>query len=263
MTITTNEGFPPRNKKFSANQVFHWLSRRWMLLFSLLYGLYVGLPFLAPVFMKLGWEAPAKGIYFIYSFFCHQLPQRSLFFFGEQSMYPLGTIQTAWENTLNPLVLRQFIGNVELGWKVAWSDRMISMYTSILIFAWLWYPLRKKLKPANIWIFFILIMPMAVDGVTHFLSDFAGFGQGFRDTNLWLSDLTNNQFSAGFYAGDALGSFNSWMRFITGTVFGLGVVWFGFPILAEEMTSLITSLENRLSRAAASGEAAVEGQAAD
>jgi hypothetical protein len=31
--------------------------------------------------------------------------------------------------TDNPLVLRQFVSSPELGWKVAWSDRMISLYT--------------------------------------------------------------------------------------------------------------------------------------
>ena len=65
------------------------------------------------------------------------------------------------------------------------------------------------------------------------ISDFAGIGQGFRDTNLWLADLTNYQFSAGFYAGDALGSFNSWMRLLSGLFFGIGVVLFGFPYLNE------------------------------
>jgi hypothetical protein len=41
--------------------------------------------------------------------------------------------------------------------------------------------------------------------------------------------LTNNGFSATFYAGDALGSFNSLMRFITGLLAGLGIVWLAFP----------------------------------
>jgi hypothetical protein len=57
----------------------------------------------------------------------------------------------------------------------------------------------------------------------------AGIGQGFRDSNLWLAVITNNALSASFYVGDALGSFNSWMRFITGLLAGLGIVWFVFP----------------------------------
>ena len=66
-------------------------------------------------------------------------------------MYSLEEIQTVWQETINPMVLRQFIGNPEMGWKVAWSDRMVSMYASILVFAWLWYPLRKRLKLLPWW----------------------------------------------------------------------------------------------------------------
>ena len=63
------------------------------------------------------------------------------------------------------------------------------------------------------------------------MSDFAGLGQGFRDTNQWLALLTNHAFPATFYAGDALGSFDSIMRFITGLLAGLSIVWFAFPHL--------------------------------
>jgi len=45
--------------------------------------------------------------------------------------------------------------------------------------------------------------------------------------------LTGNTFPATFYVGDALGSFNSWMRLITGILFALGVVWFIFPYLGR------------------------------
>lgn len=79
-------------------------------------------------------------------------------------MVSLHEIQYAWQNTINPLVLRQFIGNSEMGWKVAWSDRMVFMYTSILLFAWIWYPLRKKIKPLPWWGFLLFLVPMGVDG---------------------------------------------------------------------------------------------------
>ena len=66
---------------------------------------------------------------------------------------------------------------------------------------------------------------------THTVSDCAGIGQGFRDTNAWLAAITNNSFHASFYAGDALGSFNSMMRFLTGVLAGLGMVWLSFPYI--------------------------------
>lgn len=205
----------------------------WITLFGVIAGGYVLLPFLAPALMAIGWSGPAKAIYFIYSFLCHQLPERSYFLFGPKLTYPLSEVQAAWQNTTNPLILRQFIGNPEMGWKVAWSDRMVSMFTSIWIFGLLWYPLRRRLPSLPIWGLAIFLLPMALDGTSHFISDFWGIGQGFRDTNLWLAILTNHALAATFYAGDAWGSFNSLMRLLTGVSFGLGIVWFGFPYLND------------------------------
>ena len=74
---------------------------------------------------------------------------------------------------------------------------------------------------------------MILDGGAHMISDFAGIGQGFRDTNQWLAILTNHSLPATFYAGDAIGSFNSFMRLITGFLAGLGIVWFAFPYMEE------------------------------
>lgn len=213
----------------NIDQIVHWLSRHWIAVVNVLVGFYVIVPFLAPAFMAAGWTIPGKAIYWVYSFLCHQLPERSYFLFGPKISYTLPEIQSAWQDTYTIAVLRQFIGNAQMGWKVAWSDRMISFYTSIWFFAVAWFPLRRKVKPLSWWGFFLLLLPMALDGGTHMISDFFGMGQGFRDSNLWLAALTNNFLPATFYAGDVLGSFNSWMRNITGLLAGLGVVWLVFP----------------------------------
>lgn len=213
--------------------IFQWIGSHWVETFLLVYGAWVFIPFLAPVFMRLGWDGAGRAVYFVYSFFCHQLPERSFFFFGARPMYSLAEIQAAWQDTINPIVLRQFVGNETMGWKVAWSDRMISFYTSVWLFATLWWPFRRKIKPLAWWGFVLLLLPIALDGGTHMLSDFAGIGNGFRDTNTWLAVLTNNSLSATFYAGDALGSFNSLMRFITGLLAGLAIVWLAFPYIFQ------------------------------
>lgn len=213
--------------------ILDWISNHWFAAFLIVYGVWVWLPFLAPILMKLGLTTAGNITYFIYSFFCHQLPERSLFFFGEKTMYPLAEIQAAWQDTSNPMILRKFVGNEAMGWKIAWSDRMISFYTSIWLFALAWWPLRRKLKPVSWWVFALLLLPMIVDGSTHALSDLAGIGLGFRDTNQWLVALTNNALSPAFYAGDALGSFNSWARLISGLLAGLGLVWLAFPYIYQ------------------------------
>jgi uncharacterized membrane protein len=223
-------------------RIIYNLSRRWIIVFGIILGLYAGLPFLAPVFMKLGWDNPARLIYIIYSLLCHQLPQRSYFLFGPKLTYSLPVIQSAWQNTVDPIVLRQFIGNSGMGWKVAWSDRMVSMFISIWLFGLLWWPLRHRLKPLPWWGLVLFLLPMAVDGTSHLISDLAGIGQGFRDTNIWLATLSLNAFPASFYAGDAWGSFNSLMRLLTGVLFGLGVVWFSFPFINEAFSETQRSL---------------------
>jgi uncharacterized membrane protein len=214
-----------------------------VLLFALGYGAFVLLPFLAPALMQIGWQNPANAIYFVYSFLCHQLPERSYFLFGPKLMVSLPEIQAAWQNTLNPLVLREFIGNPQMGWKVAWSDRMVSLYASIWVFGLLWYPLRHRIKPLIWWGLVLLVLPLAIDGTTHLISDLAGFGQGFRDSNAWLVLMTQNRFPVSFYAGDAWGSFNAWLRLLTGVIFGLGVVWFGFPYIDQAFSDLSQARE--------------------
>ena len=213
--------------------IFDRISNHWFETFLIIYGIWVWLPFLAPVFMKLGLTTPGNVVYFIYSFFCHQLPERSFFFFGERTMYSLGQIQAAWQDTANAMILRKFIGNEIMGWKVAWSDRMISFYTSVWLFALAWWPLRRKAKPLSWWAFLLFLLPMIIDGSTHVVSDLAGIGLGFRDTNQWLVVLTNNALPMSFYAGDALGSFNSWTRWISGLLAGLGIVWLVFPYILQ------------------------------
>lgn len=205
--------------------------RHWFAIFLIIYGLWVWTPFFAPLFMHIGWDGAGKAIYFIYSFFCHQLPERSFFLFGEKSMYSLSEIQSAWQDTINPMILRRFIGNETMGWKIAWSDRMVSFYTSVWLYTVIWLPFRKKIKPLSFLGFALFLAPLVLDGSTHMISDFAGIGQGFRDTNQWLAALTNNALPSSFLIGDALGSFNSWARIITGLLAGLGIVWLAFPTL--------------------------------
>ena len=83
---------------------------------------------------------------------------------------------------------------------------------------------------------------MAIDGTTHFISDLAGITQGFRYTNEWLTMLTNNAFIPTFYAGNAFGSFNFWMRLLSRSLFGLGLAWFGFPYLEKAAVNVTNDL---------------------
>jgi uncharacterized membrane protein len=208
----------------------HWLAL--VLTALLVFGLG---PFLAPVAMAAGWTAVGKALYAIYSPFCHQLPQRSWFLFGEQLTYTLDEIYQVYPYT-DAWRLRQFYGTADMGWKVAWSDRMISFYTMTPIFGLLYAALRRRLRPLSWQLLVLALMPLFLDGVSHVANDlFYGVaGGGFRDTNSWLAFLTGDAWP-GFYAGDHVGTFNWWMRLVTGMLAAWGLAFWAFPWLDQWM----------------------------
>jgi uncharacterized membrane protein len=225
----------------AAAKINEWFSKHWLFTFNAAWGIFVILPWLAPVLMEMGLIWPGKAIYFIYNFFCHQLPERSWFLFGPQFSYPQVEIAQAWGVSMsemgNEFFRRQFIGTPELGWKVAWSDRMVSMYGGIFLFGLGYALLRKigiKVKGFSWWVFLLLIMPMALDGTTHLIND--ALRLDFRQTNRWAVFITGNAFPAEFYVDDMWGSLNSLLRLVTGLLFGLAVVGFLWPIMDREFS---------------------------
>jgi len=229
------------NGTSASYHINRWFEHHWLLTFNAIWGVFVALPFLAPLLMAAGLTLPARAFYMMYSFLCHQLPERSWFLFGSQFSYTQEQIATAWGVTVadisNEMIRRQFIGTPELGWKVAWSDRMVAMYTSIFLFGLLYALLRQwGTKPKGFswkWLL-ILIIPMAVDGSTHLVNDVLQLD--FRDVNQWAMWLTGGLFPVEFYAGDMFGSLNSLLRIITGLLFGLGVVGFLWPLMDREFS---------------------------
>ena len=212
------------------NQTAAGLLQHWLLAVNVLMGIYVLTPFAAPILMKVGLAPQGQAIYSVYSTQCHQLPERSFFLFGQSFTYPIDRINGARGST-DVLTLRQFIGNDGMGYKVAWSDRMVSLYTSLWLGSLLYALLRSRIKPLPLLLVALLLVPIFVDGSTHFLSDLQGIGQGFRDTNDWLRALTSGVFPPSFYAGDGWGSFNSLTRLWTGILAGLALAWAVFPRL--------------------------------
>jgi len=224
----------------AVNQFARGLARHWLLFVNVIFDGSVLAPFAAPVFMALGATQAANAIYFVYGLLCHQLPQRSFFLLGVKISYSLAEIGSVWQYD-GILTLRQFIGNSTMGWKVAWSDRMVAMDGGLWVGSLLYALLRKHLPRLSpiAWLL-LAIVPMALDGFSHMINDVvAGIsGTGFRDTNAWLQVLTGNIFPANFYAGDALGSFNSLARLVTGALFGLTTIWLIYPFIETAMRDL-------------------------
>jgi uncharacterized membrane protein len=228
-----------------------WVSRYWLGTFIVLYGALVLTPFLAPVLMESGATGAADAVYFFYSFLCHQLPERSIFFFGQKAMYSFAEVKAVW--SLDGFAgLRQFIGSPEMGYKVAWSDRMISTYGGIWLGGLLYALGGKRLPRLSPVLWLVLgVLPIGIDGLTHMANDVVAgtTGLGFRDTNTWLQLLTGNLLPPSFYAGDSLGSFNSWARWVTGLLFGVTTVLAFFPLIQSAMLDLAHQSELMLRRA--------------
>lgn len=229
-------------RKVKVVEATRWLLRRWLVIFIMIFGVLNILPFLAPVAMKLNLKPLGDVIYTMYAPLCHQMAQRSLFLFGDQLMYAPDQfpLELTADLTTDMFLLRQFNGNELLGWKVAWSDRMVYMYgttwLAAAMFAVLTRYRHRHIKRISWWLLILLLLPMVVDGLTHMQSDFTGgIRGGYRYTNEWLIQLIGESLPRRFYEGDAFGSFNSWMRLISGIGFGLGIIWFTFPALEQEM----------------------------
>lgn len=238
---------PPRVRFVMAME---WVFRHWLEIWLLLFSLYNILPYLAPLAMTSGAEPVGNTIYNAYAIVSHQFAHRSLFFFGESLMYTPDELPIELTDDVftNESRMRAFRGNETLGWKVAWSDRLMTMYGSALIASWATYFLRKRenFRPLSRSIMLILVAPLILDGITHWLSDFDGLVTGFRWHNAWLATLTANIFSESFYVGDGIGSFNSWARLITGLLFGIGLMGWGLGIAETYFRKNADTLKTRL-----------------
>lgn len=217
------------------------LTSHWLLVLNLFLGMFVIMPWVAPTLMAIGYEGPGRLIHFAYSFVCHQLPQRSFFLFGREASYTMTEIMTVWPNA-DIVGLRQFIGTTEMGYKVAYSDRMVAIHTTLWIAGLLFAFVRRRFRPLPFLWYVALIMPLALDGTSHLINDVLGLS--FRDSNAWLHAFTGGIFPTTFYAGDALGSFNSWMRLLTGTIFGLASAWLIYPLLERAFAEVHAALES-------------------
>lgn len=149
-----------------------FLPRHWLFAVNVLVGIYAFLPFIAPALLSAGLTAPAAAIYHVYSYLCHQRPDRSWFLFGEQMAY------CQRDAVIYPLA---FLAGVAFSW-------------------------RRSIRPLSLLWYFILILPIAVDGTT----------QAFL-----LRESTPA------------------LRAITGALFGVATVWLCYPYVQKVMDESI------------------------
>jgi uncharacterized membrane protein len=113
-----------------------WFSRHWLLLFNCVFGLYAGLPVLAPLLMSWGQTRLANVIYFVYQFQCHQMPSRSY-----------------------------FIGRFQVGL----CQRDLAIYGGACLAGIAFSLVRNRVRSLPIPVWLVLVAPLALDGVTQLL----------------------------------------------------------------------------------------------
>lgn len=208
-----------------------WFSRHYLALINIILALYVFLPILAPVMMKLGQAGPAKTIYGLYRPLCHQLAYRSFFLFGEQTNYPLDVpadsdrlsySQVSGNPGEDMQLASAFIGNEGAGYKIALCQRDIAIYGALLLFGLIFVFARRKFKPLAWWLWVLLaIGPMGVDGVWQLVS----------------------QMQLSFLNWLPVHESTPLLRALTGAAFGWFTAWFGFPTIEESVYGERINLE--------------------
>jgi uncharacterized membrane protein len=180
--------------------------------------------------MKLGAISVGNLLYDLYGNISHQYAHRSVFLYGEQLAYAPEDLPVtlSGEYAADFHALREFRGNAEVGWKMAWSDRLAAMFGSMLVVFVAFAIFRWKRFP--LWLGILLVLPLILDGATHYAADYDGMVGNWRYDNGWLASLTGHAFAESFYVGDTIGTFNSWMRWITGILFGIGFFGWGLPV---------------------------------
>lgn len=225
----------------SIDRLVYWISRHWLAIFNTMVAIYVGLPLLAPVLMSVGASAPARVIYTIYSPLCHQMASRSFFLFGEQAAYPraiAGTSLTPIEAYMPSVpefadasadpqdwtaflfAARRFVGNEQMGYKMALCERDMAIYVSVLLTGLLYGLLRRRMsiRPLPIWAFLIIgLGPIALDG----------FSQLFSQYLVVLAPQT--------VAFLPLRESSPFLRTLTGALFGFALVWLTYPHIDASM----------------------------
>ena len=171
--------------------------RHWLVAANLATALFLALPFLAPLLMKLGRADLANAIYTAYQLTCHEWPFRAYFLFGAQATYSAAELQSA-----GVVDLFGFKGSPELGYKVAFCARNVAIYAGALLAGLVYARWGDRYRALPLGAYLLLVAPMGLDGLTQLV--------GWRES--------------------------SWeLRTLTGALFGIASVWLIYPRIHEAL----------------------------
>lgn len=182
------------------------VAQHWLALFNTAWAFYLLLPLAAPVLMHFGWYTPARMIYAVYAFACHQLPDHSYFLFGPDPVPLMPTLEAGgMASGLDLFQQRQFLGNPILGFKVAICQRDLAIYGAVLLAGLGYAYFRRPGRQLSLWVYLLFLIPIGVDGFTQMF--------GLRESD-WV------------------------LRTLTGALFGAASVWFAYPYIDDAMRDI-------------------------
>ncbi len=174
------------------------ITRHWLAVVNGAMGLVLGVALLAPWLMLHGAPGAGQLIYLVYRPLCHQLPERSFFLGGPRAAYTLPELNAH----LGYQAPARWIGDAELGFKMAFCERDAAIYAGWLAAGLAFGLVRRRFKGLSWRVMVALAVPITVDGV----------GQLF---GAWESTW--------------------WMRVVTGVLFAVGTVGFAYPYIEQAM----------------------------
>ncbi|MGE5140318.1 MAG: DUF2085 domain-containing protein [Rudaea sp.] len=196
-----------------------FIAQHWLLLAASFLFLFSTLPFVAPLLAVNGFEGPAQIIYTAYAFTCHQLAYRSFFLSGQQLAYSVGDLQSLLHVSnaaTDVFYWRGIQGSTILGYKVAYCERDVAIYSSMFLASLVYAVVRSRLPRLN-WRVYVAfgIVPILVDGGTQLVM--------LRESDPFL-------------------------RVITGVLFGVLTVWLIYPYVDEAMRDTFEQSSRQLAR---------------
>jgi uncharacterized membrane protein len=169
-----------------------WLERHWVTLLTVVSGVFIALPLLAPVLALTGHERSSAAIYFAYRITCHQLPQRSWFMGGPAVVHDWPAVQPyVAQPEAGPLMaFHAPLGNAALGYQLGFCQRDTAIYLAVFFTILAYGILRRRrvFGPMPLRLYVLLALPMAIDGVTQLL--------GLRESTPLIRTVTGALFGA-------------------------------------------------------------------
>src|SRR5438067_3024388 len=156
-----------------------FLLNYWANILTIVLGLLVATALAIPFLSYFGLDSIAKPLFFTLHYVCAQVPSHSFYILGHQ----LGL-----------------------------CARNLSIYASMFLGSLVFVLSKKRLPGIPWWIWILMLLPMAWDGITQMF--------GWREST-WI------------------------LRIVTGTSFGLGNIWFVLPLIQKSLVETLPAQINR------------------